>query len=144
MKKALVLGGTSPHISLIRNLHSRGYEVLLLDYLDNPPAASEADEHIKKSTLDLQVVLDVARSESVDLVISSCIDQANATACYVAERLGLPRPYSFETALDVTDKLRMKRLFARGGGAISAVCRAAAAGRKGSGDIGFSHGGQAG
>ncbi len=114
MKKALVLGGTAPHINLIENLKRRGYEVILLDYLENPPAAKAADVHVRKSTLDLDEVLRTARDESVDLVISSCVDQANATACFVAENLGLPMPYSYETALNVTDKLRMKRLMVEG------------------------------
>ena len=42
-------------------------------------------------------------------MISACIDQANLTACYVAEKLGLTAPYSYETALDVTNKMLMKK-----------------------------------
>lgn len=105
---AIVLGGTVPHKFLIENLRKRGYQTLLIDYYDNPPAASVADRHIKKSTLDQDAVLQIVKQEKASLVISGCVDQANVTACYVAEKLGLPAPYSYETALRVTDKALMK------------------------------------
>ena len=97
-------------MSLIEKLKDRGFHVILVDYLECPYAASYANEHIRASTLDLNAVTEIAKKERADLVISTCIDQANVTACYVAEKLGLPHPYSYETALTVTDKLRMKRI----------------------------------
>lgn len=107
-KTALVLGGTAPHKYLIENLKGRGYYTILIDYYDNPPAAKLADKHLKESTLDKDKVLEIARSQSADLVISGCVDQANLTACYVAEKLGLPAPFSYETAVRVTSKELMK------------------------------------
>lgn len=112
---AIVLGGTSPHIALIRNLKGRGYYTVLVDYLENPPARNFADEHIRESTLDQDKVLELATDLNAKLVISACVDQANLTACYVAEKLGLPAPYSYETALDVTNKIRMKKKMAESG-----------------------------
>ena len=113
--KAIVLGGTIPHKALIENLKQRGYYVILLDYYKNPPAKEAADRHIQESTLDKDKVLEVARQEKVDLVISTCIDQANVTACYVGEKLGLPIPYSYQTALDISDKSSMKTMMRQGG-----------------------------
>lgn len=115
MKKAFVLGGTVPHIELIRQLHELNYYVYLIDYTNNPPAKSVADEHLKASTLDPQEVLGLAKEKQIDLIISSCIDQANSTACYVAEQLNLPHPYSYATSLDVTRKGLMKTIFKQGG-----------------------------
>jgi len=111
MKKALVLGGTVPHAYLIDKLKAKGYTVILIDYTENPPAKSHADVHLRESSLDPEKVLEIAKSENADLVISTCIDQANSTACYVGERLSLPIPYSYETSLDVTRKGRMKTIF---------------------------------
>lgn len=105
---ALVLGGTAPHILLITKLHERGYYVVLVDYLTNPPAKRVADEHIQSSTLDKEKVLEIAQEKKASLVISTCIDQANSVCCYVAEQLNLPRPYSYETSLYVTNKGLMK------------------------------------
>lgn len=114
-KTAIVLGGTNPHIALINNLKKRGYYTILLDYYENPPAKQYADEHIIESTLDLEKVLEVAKNKKADLVISTSIDQANVTACYVGEKLGLPIPYSYQTALEVTNKGLMKKMMLEGG-----------------------------
>jgi biotin carboxylase len=112
---AVVLGGTFPHISLINNLQKRGYYTLLIDYYENPAAKAAADEHLRESTLNHEKVLEIARSRNAKLVISTCIDQANVTACYVAGKLGLPAPYSYETALAVTNKGLMKERMVRHG-----------------------------
>lgn len=106
---AIVLGGTSPHILLVNKLHERGYYVLLVDYLPNPPAKKAADEHIQASTLDKEQVLSITQERNASLVISTCIDQANSVCCYVAEKLRLPHPYSYETSLFVTNKGLMKQ-----------------------------------
>ena len=112
---AIVLGGTSPHILLVDKLHERGFYVILIDYLDNPPAKRVADEHVKESTLDKDKVLEVAQERHAKLVISACIDQTNSVCCYVAEKLGLPLPYSYQTSLYVTDKGLMKKIMVDNG-----------------------------
>ncbi len=112
---AIVLGGTNPHVALVKNLQDRGYHVLLIDYYENPPAAATADEHLRESSLDKELVFEIARQRNARLVISACVDQANVTACYVAEKLGLPAPYSYETALNVTNKGIMKKMMLDGG-----------------------------
>ncbi len=112
---AIVLGGTNPHKELIRNLKNRGYYTILIDYNESPPAIFDADEHIRESTLDKEKVLEIAKKRNACLVISACIDQANVTACYVAEKLNLPRPYSYNTALSVTNKKLMKDIMVSNG-----------------------------
>ena len=107
---AVVLGGTIPHVHLIELLKERGYYTILLDYTPNPPAKEYADEHMLVSTLDNKAVLNVARERKANLVISTNVDQANVTCCYVSEKMGLYSPYSYETALNVTDKQRMKKI----------------------------------
>ena len=112
---AIVMGGTSPHILLVDKLHKRGFYVILIDFLDNPPAKRVADEHIKESTLDKEKVLEIAQERHAQLVISACTDQTNSVCCYVAEKLGLPHPYSYQTSLCVTDKGLMKRIMVDNG-----------------------------
>lgn len=106
---AIVLGGTVPHCELIKQLQLRGYYVILIDYLPNPPAKTIANEHIQESTLDKDVVLRVAIQRKASLVICGCVDQANITACYVMEKLNRRPPYSYETALRITNKGEMKK-----------------------------------
>jgi biotin carboxylase len=105
---ALVLGGTRPHIDLIQSLQLRGWRVVLVDYLENPPAANQADLHVKESTLHPDVVTRVAREQHAELVIATCVDQANVVAIQVSEEMGLPHPYSFETASLIGNKGGMK------------------------------------
>ncbi|MGY6629534.1 MAG: ATP-grasp domain-containing protein [Wenzhouxiangella sp.] len=107
---AIVLGGTRPHVALINNLKARGFFTILVDYYEDPPARAVADRHIRESTLDQDAVLEIARSENAFLVISACVDQANVTAAYVAEQLALSAPYSFETALCMSQKSLMKKI----------------------------------
>ncbi|WP_194778200.1 ATP-grasp domain-containing protein [Pararhodonellum marinum] len=107
---AIVLGGTYPHKSLINKLKERDYHTILIDFLENAPALINSDEHIRESTLDKEKVLEISKDKHADLVISACIDQANVTACYVAEHMKLFSPYSFKTALLVSNKTLMKKV----------------------------------
>lgn len=109
-KIAIVLGGTVPHIELINQLKDRGYYTILIDYLVDSPAKSVADEHIRESTLDQEIVLKIAKERNANLIICGCIDQANITACYAMEGIGLKPPYSYETAKNITNKGYMKRV----------------------------------
>lgn len=112
---AIILGGTFPHIELINKLKNRGYYTILIDFLVNPPAKKYADEHIIESTLDKELVLQIAKNRNANLIISSCVDQANVTACYVAEKLNLPLPYSYDTANLISNKISMKKRMVEGG-----------------------------
>jgi len=112
---AIILGGTFPHIELINKLKNRGYYTILIDFLVNPPAKKYADEHIIESTLDKELVLQIAKNRNANLIISSCVDQANVTACYVAEKLNLPLPYSYDTANLISNKVSMKKRMVEGG-----------------------------
>ena len=114
MKKALVLCATIPHVLLIEHLKRRGYFTLVADMNPTAPAVSVADAFVGISALDKEAIASYAKDNEIDLVISSCSEQANAVCCYVGEKLNLPHPYSYETSLDVTNKGRMKRLFKTG------------------------------
>ncbi|NWH05798.1 ATP-grasp domain-containing protein [Desulfobacter latus] len=112
---ALVLGGTSPHAELLRLLKNRGFWTILIDFYENPPAKHAADDHLQESTLDKTKVLEIARKCNAALVISTCIDQANVTACYALENLGKFSPYDYKTAVSVSNKIEMKSKMITGG-----------------------------
>lgn len=109
-KKAIVLGGTVPHVELIKQLQQRGFYVILIDYLSDSPARLVADEHIKESTLDEELVAKIAVERNVDLVIAGAIDQANLTAVYAMQKIGKVPPYDYEKAMNATNKGLMKRI----------------------------------
>jgi len=107
---AIVLGGTVPHAELIRQLKERGYNTVLVDYFENPPAAQYADVHCKDSAMDYEAVLRIAREYDAKLVLSSCLDQQINIAMKVAEELNISHPFSTETAQNVTNKRLMKKI----------------------------------
>jgi biotin carboxylase len=110
--KALVLAGGFPQIALIQELKSRGITVVLADWNEDPVAKSYADVYYQVSTLDVDAVEQVAKQEEVDFLITVCTDQALHTVAYVSEKLGLPCYIDYETALNVTNKSYMKKVFA--------------------------------
>lgn len=112
MKKAIILGGTNDHIRLIEILKEKGYCTILVDYLDNPVAKGISDIHFKASTTDKESVLKIAQEQKADLVIATCIDSALSTAAFVSEKLGLPFHIDYSTSLALTDKTKMKTIFA--------------------------------
>ncbi len=113
--KALVLAGGFPQIALIRELKARGCFVVLADYNEAPVAREYADKYCRVSTLDLDAIRELAVRENVDFLITVCTDQALHTVAKVSEELGLPCYIDYQTALNVTNKQYMKRVFAQKG-----------------------------
>ena len=109
--KALVLAGGFPQIALINEIKSRGIEVVLADYYENPVAREYADIFYQVSTLDIDGITEVAKKEKVDFLITACTDQALLTVAKVSEDLGLPCYIDYKTALNVTNKEYMKKVF---------------------------------
>jgi phosphoribosylamine-glycine ligase len=109
--KILVLAGGFDQIALIEELKSRGHEILLADYLDNPPAKKYVSHHFQVSTLDEQAIYNLAVQEKIDFITTACTDQALITVACVSEKLGLPCYISADTARNVTNKKYMKNRF---------------------------------
>lgn len=109
--KALVLAGGYAQIALIKELKKRDISVVLADYNENPVAKPYADWFYQESTLDIEAIERIARDENVDFLLTACTDQALLTMAYVSEKLKLPCYLDYKTALDVTNKEYMKRVF---------------------------------
>lgn len=109
--KALVLAGGYPQIALIKELKKRDIFVILADYTEEPVAKKYADVFYQTSTLDINAISEIAKKESVDFLITACTDQALLTVAKVSEDLGLPCYIDYETALNVTNKEYMKKVF---------------------------------
>jgi len=107
VKKILLLGGSTQQIPAIEYANSQGYYTVLCDYLPDNPGQNYAKKFYCVSTTDLDVILDVAKSEKVDGVVAYASDPAAPTAAYVAEKLGLPtNPYKSVEILAFKDKFR--------------------------------------
>lgn len=109
--KILVLAGGFDQIALINELKNRNHDVILADYFPKPPAKKYAHKHYQVSTLDEDAIFNLAKKENVDLLTTACTDQALLTVAKVSEKLNLPCYISYETALNVTNKEYMKKVF---------------------------------
>lgn len=109
--KALVLAGGLPQIELLNQLHDRGIETVLADGSDQCVAKEYADRFYQIPIFDVEAVKELAVSERVDFLITVCADQVLLVVAQVSQMLGLPYYINYETAQNVSDKLKMKRIF---------------------------------
>lgn len=109
--KALVLAGGFPQITLLKEISKRGITTILADFFESPVAKPYADKFYQASTLDVDAITEIAKNEQVDFVITACTDQALLTVAKVSESLGLPCYIDYQTALNVTNKSYMKKVF---------------------------------
>jgi biotin carboxylase len=111
----IVLGGVTSHISLIESLKDKGWETILVDYLDNPPARAHADRYIQHSCLDTDKVFSIASEFGAKCIATSHIDKTIPVAAMASERLGIPFYLTSEQAVALTDKSVMKRILTDAG-----------------------------
>ncbi len=116
-KTILILGGGTMQIPAITIARSKGWKVILADGNANAEARGLADffEHIDLK--DKEAIACAAKSykerSGLDGVFTAGTD-FSATVAFVAESLGLPG-ISYETALNATDKARMRDKFLKNG-----------------------------
>ncbi len=89
-KTILLLGGSDFQVPAIEVAKRLGLRTVLCDYLPDNPGQYVADVFYQESTTDREKMLEVARAEQIDGVLSFCSDVALPSAAYVAEQLGLP------------------------------------------------------
>lgn len=86
----MLLGGSRHQVPAIETAGRLGYRTVLCDYLPDNPGQHVADVFYQESTTDRERMLQIARAEGVEGVLSFGSDVAAPTAAYVARELGLP------------------------------------------------------
>ena len=114
-KKLLLLGGSKYILPVIREAHALGLHVVTCDYLPDNIAHQYSDAYRNVSIIDKEAVLETSRELGIDGVMSFACDPGVVTAAYVAEKLGLPSPGSYEATSILQDKGRF-RAFLRDNG----------------------------
>jgi len=109
--KALVIAGGVPQIELIKQLKNRGIATVLADGSPNAVARPYADFFYHVNIFDVFAIKEIAVNEKVDFLLTVCADQVLLVVAEVSEMLGLPCYIDYKTAQDVSDKIRMKRIF---------------------------------
>lgn len=113
--RLLVLGAGRHQKELIRRAELRGIRVVAADYYPDAPGKSFATFPTEVDALDLESVIDLARSYDVSGVVTIGTDMTVRTMANVAAACDLPSYVSPEGALIATDKVRMTEAFARYG-----------------------------
>lgn len=113
--KAFVIAGGVPQIELIKQLKERGITTVLADGSPNAVAKPFCDQFYQVNIFDIEAVKEIAEKEKVDFLITVCADQVLLVVAEVSEILGLPCYIDFKTTQDVSDKIRMKRIFREAG-----------------------------
>lgn len=109
--KSLVIAGGVPQIELIKQLKARGIETLLADGSPSAVARPYCDKFYHVDVFDMESIKEIAVNEQVDFLITVCADQVLLVVAKVSEMLGLPCYIDYETCQNVSDKIRMKRIF---------------------------------
>lgn len=114
-KKLMILGAGLLQIPLIRSAKELGLEVLVADM--NPDAIGFSEDGIKRfvvSTTDTAGILEVARKEKVDGILTAASDVPMPTVAAVCEDLGL-HGISKQCALRCTNKAEMRKCLSESG-----------------------------
>lgn len=114
MKKILFLGAGNFQVSAIKKAKELGYYVITTDYLPNNPGHKYADKSFGISTIDMEEIYQLAKSEKVDGIISYASDVSACAAAYASEKLGLPTN-PFKSVEILTKKHLFKKFMVENG-----------------------------
>lgn len=118
MKKLLLLGGARYLLPVIEAAHRLGIYVITCDYLPDNIAHKYSDQYLDVSIIDKDAVLEAAKKEKIDGIMSFATDPGVVTAAYVAEKMGLPSAGSYESVSILQDKGRFRKLLTDNGFAV--------------------------
>ncbi len=107
----MILGGGVMQLPAIRTASRAGWKVCVADGNSACPGSSLADEFFPVDLKDLEGLVDAARSvEPAITGVFTAGTDFSASVAFVAEALGLPGT-SYESSLNASDKIRMRKLF---------------------------------
>lgn len=107
-KKVLLLCASHNDLGMIRALRKLGCYIIATGNVPDLVGQKEVDQYIQADYSDKERILEIARTEKIDLICQCCNDYGVYTAAYVAEKLGLPGYDSYQTTLLLHNKDRFK------------------------------------
>lgn len=69
-KKLLLLGGSKAQLIAIKKAKELGYYTVVCDYLEDNPGQFIADRFYLASTTDKEKILEIARKENIDGIVT--------------------------------------------------------------------------
>lgn len=107
MKKLMILGASVLQIPAILQAKKMGIYVIAVDMNPNAEGFSYADKKIVVSTTDIDGVLEEARNNNIDGIMTIASDRPMMTVAKVCEELGLVG-IDMKTAINATNKSKMR------------------------------------
>ena len=107
MKIIQVIGGGPNQLGLVNAAKRMGYQALVTDVNENPPARAISDFYERIDTRDASSNLEAAIKHDICAVVTDQTDVAVPTVAYVAESMGLPG-IGYDLALKFTNKYVMR------------------------------------
>ena len=114
MKKLLILGGDHFAIPVVKAAHEQGYYVITCDYLPNNVAHNYSDEYANFSTTDKDGILEWAKINHIDGVVTFT-DSGVVTTAYLQHHLGLPQIGPLESVEILQNKARFRQFLTEHG-----------------------------
>lgn len=107
MKKVMVLGASILQVPIIKQAKALGYCVIAIDMNKDAVGFRYSDTSYPVSTIDIESVLEIARSENIDSIVTAATDMPMKTVAMIGEKLKL-KTIPVETALNCTNKYSMR------------------------------------
>ncbi len=107
MKKIMILGAGIYQVPLIKTARRMGLYTIVVSIPGNYPGFELADKVYYENTVDADKILEIAKEENIDGIITTGTDVAVITIGRVCDELGLCG-LSYEAACIAVDKMLMK------------------------------------
>ena len=110
MKKLMIMGAGIYQVPLIKKAKEMGIYTIAVSIPGNYPGFEIADQVCYENTVDYEKILEVAKREKVDGIVTAGTDVAVITIGKVCDELGLTG-LSFEAAKVASNKILMKKKY---------------------------------
>lgn len=106
-KKIMILGASELQVPAIECCNKLGHISIAIDYDPEAAGFKVASKSYVISTLDYEGVLEVAKKERIDGILTICSDRPMSVVARVGDELGLST-ITHDTAIKATNKARMR------------------------------------
>ena len=113
----MILGGDHFTIPVVEAAHKQGYYVITCDYLPDNVAHKVSDEFINYSTTDKEGILEWAKNNPIDGVVTFT-DSGVVTTAYLQHHLGLPQIGPLESVKILQNKAKFRQFLTDNGFAV--------------------------
>ncbi len=110
MKKLMIMGAGIYQVPLIQKAKEMGIYTIAVSIPGKYPGFAIADQVCYENTVDYERILEVAKREKIDGIVTAGTDVAVITIGKVCDELGLPG-LSFEAAKIASNKILMKKKY---------------------------------